>query len=40
MCVEYREDGRALWTASSRLSPEQREHLDEIRRRDRAQYLA
>ena len=38
--AEYPEEGRALWTASSRLSPEQRKTLEDIRRRDREQYVS
>ncbi|MEO8500592.1 MAG: hypothetical protein ABI565_06730 [Vicinamibacteria bacterium] len=38
MWAEYPEEGRALWTVSPNLPSEQRERIDEIRRRDRAQY--
>ena len=40
MWAEYPEEGRALWTLSSHLSPEQRDELEHVRGRDRAQYLA
>ncbi len=38
MWAEYPEEGRSLWTASTRLSPEQQAELDEIRQRDQEQH--
>ena len=37
--AEYPEEGRALWSLSPSLTPEQRRELLRIRRRDRQQYL-
>jgi hypothetical protein len=38
MWAEYPEEGRALWALHRKLSPEERTRLEEVRRRDKAQY--